>query len=129
MMMAAAHSDRLITIEEAARVYGISRAHLMKVAQLLVKKGFLKAVRGRNGGLMLARPPEAIRVGDLVRATEADFAMVECFKSGNTCRITRCCRLRGILGDAVDAFLAVLDRHTLQDLMLNPEDFGIPQAA
>ncbi|MFB9948230.1 Rrf2 family transcriptional regulator [Rhizobium puerariae] len=129
MMMAAAHEDRLVTIEETARVYGISRAHLMKVARLLVGKGFLRAVRGRTGGLALARPPEAIRIGDLVRATEPDFAMVECFKTGNACRITPSCRLRGILGDAVLAFLDVLDRHTLQDLVLKPEDFGIRQAA
>jgi Rrf2 family nitric oxide-sensitive transcriptional repressor len=129
MMMAAAHQDRLITIEEAARVYGISRAHLMKVAQLLVKKGFLKAVRGRTGGLMLGQPPEAIRIGDIVRATEPDFAVVECFKPDNRCRITRSCRLQGILGEAVMAFIDVLDRHTLQDLMLNPEDFGTPNAA
>lgn len=129
MIMAAAHQDRLITIEEAARAYAISRAHLMKVAQLLVRKGFLKAVRGRTGGLMLRQAPEAIRIGDIVRATEPDFAVVECFKPDNRCRITRSCRLQGILREAVTAFLEVLDRHTLQDLMLRPEDFGIPPAA
>lgn len=129
MLMAAAHQDRLITIEETARVYDISRAHLMKVAQLLVKKGFLKAVRGRTGGLALAQPPATIRVGDIVRATEPDFAVVECFRPDNKCRITRSCRLQGVLGEAVMAFLDVLDRHTLQELMLRPEDFGLPHMA
>lgn len=129
MMMAAAHGDRRITIEETARAYDISRAHLMKVAQLLVREGFLKASRGRAGGLSLARPAETIMIGDIVRATETDFAVVECMGPGNQCRITRDCRLRGVLGEAVNAFLQVLDRHTLAELTLTPEDFGFPQAA
>lgn len=129
MMMAAAHGDRRITIEETARAYDISRAHLMKVAHLLVREGFLKASRGRSGGLSLARPAETIMIGDIVRATETDFAVVECMGQGNQCRITRGCRLRGVLGEAVNAFMQVLDRHTLAELTLTPEDFGFPQAA
>lgn len=129
MMMAAANRDRLITIEETARVYDISRAHLMKVAQFLVKEGFLTTVRGRSGGLKLARAPEAVRIGDLVRATETDFVMVECMGGANQCRITKACRLRGVIGEALGAFLGVLDRYTLDDLMLRPEDFGIRRAA
>lgn len=129
MMMAAAHGDRRITIEETARAYDISRAHLMKVAQLLVREGFLKASRGRSGGLSLARPAETITIGAVVRATESDFAVVECMGSGNQCRITRGCRLRGVLGEALGAFLNVLDRHTLAELTLAPEDFGFLRAA
>jgi Rrf2 family nitric oxide-sensitive transcriptional repressor len=129
MMMAAAHADRRITIEETARAYDISRAHLMKVAQLLVREGFLKASRGRSGGLSLARPAEEITIGAVVRATETDFAIVECMGLGNQCRITRGCRLRGVLGEALGAFLEVLDRHTLAALTLSPEDFGFPRAA
>lgn len=129
MMMAAAHPDRLVTIEETAQAYGISRAHLMKVANLLTRNGFLEAVRGRTGGLRLARPAEEIRLGALVRVTESDFGIVECFASDNKCRITDRCRLKGVLGEALDAFLAVLDRHTLADLVLRPEDFGIIRAA
>jgi len=125
MMMATAHSDRLVTIEETARAFDISRAHLMKVAQHLVRQGFLKAVRGRTGGLMLARPPEAIGLGEIVRSTERDFTLVECFGPDNRCRITPRCRLRGVLADALDAFLSVLDRHTLHDLVRNPRDFGM----
>lgn len=129
MMVVASKKGELITIEEAAVTYGISRAHLMKVAQLLVRQGFLISVRGRSGGLTLSRPPASILIGDIVRATETDFAMVECMQRGNRCKITPACRLRGILGDAVAAFLTVLDRFSLEDLLLSPEDFGFPAAA
>ena len=129
MMMAAANGERRITIEETARTFDISRAHLMKMAQLLVREGFLKAARGRGGGLTLARPAESITIGAVVRATESDFAIVECMGSGNQCRITPACRLRGVLGEALGAFLKVLDRHTLAELVLRPEDFGFARAA
>ena len=129
LMYAAARDDRLITIEETAAVYGVSRAHLMKVVNQLTRAGFLRAVRGRSGGLTLARPAAAIRIGDVVRATEPDFALVECFTTGDQCTITARCRLRGILGEALGAFTATLDRYTLADLVLAPEDFGIKPAA
>lgn len=129
LMYAAAHEERLITIEEASEVYDISRAHLMKVTHTLTRAGFLKAVRGRSGGLALAKAPHKIRLGDVVRATEPDFALVECFGTGNQCLITRSCRLRGILHEGLDAFSAVLDKYTLADLMLRPKDFGARPAA
>lgn len=125
MMMATAHNDRLVTIEETARTFDISRAHLMKVAHHLVRQGFLKTVRGRTGGLTLARPPEMIRVGEIIRSTERELALVECFGVYNQCRITPRCRLRGVLADAFDAFMTVLDRHTLRDLVRNPQEFGV----
>jgi Rrf2 family nitric oxide-sensitive transcriptional repressor len=129
LMYAAARTERLITIEETAQVYGISRAHLMKIANVLTREGYLQAVRGRSGGLRLGRDPNDIRLGDVVRATELDFALVECFTAGNRCIITPCCRLRGVLKEALDAFVATLDRYTLADLMLRPEDFGVEPAA
>jgi len=129
LMYAAAHEDRLITIEEASEVYNISRAHLMKVTNTLTRAGFLKAVRGRSGGLMLAKPPSKIRLGDVVRVTEHDFTLAECFGTGNQCIITRSCRLRRILHKGLDAFKAVLDEYTLVDLMLRPKDFGVRPAA
>jgi Rrf2 family transcriptional regulator, nitric oxide-sensitive transcriptional repressor len=129
LMYAAAHEDRLITIEEVSDVYDISRAHLMKIANALTRAGFLKAVRGRSGGLMLARPPRKIRLGDVVRATEPDFALVECFATGNQCIVTRSCRLRGVLQEGLGAFNAVLDKYTLADLILRPKDFGVRPAA
>lgn len=129
LLFAAAAGDRLVTIDETAKVYGISRAHLMKVVNQLTRAGFLAAVRGRAGGLKLARPPEAIRLGDVVRATEPDFALVECFSPDCACRIMPRCRLRGVLNEALDAFHARLDRSTLADLMLPPRDFGLQPAA
>ncbi len=119
---------RLVTIEEAAAAYRISRTHLMKVASRLTHAGYLNAVRGRAGGLVLARRPPEIRLGEVLRATEPDFALVECFATGNQCVVTTDCRLRGVLGAALVAFLAVLDRHTLADVMLDPDGFGVGTA-
>src|SRR6478736_3614646 len=93
LMYAAAHEDRLITIEEASEVYNISRTHLMKITNALTRAGFLKTVRGRSGGLRLGKLPPKIRLGDVVRVTEPDFTLVECFGSGSQCTITRSCRL------------------------------------
>jgi Rrf2 family transcriptional regulator, nitric oxide-sensitive transcriptional repressor len=129
LMYAAARSDRLITIEETAEVYGISRAHLMKVANQLTRAGFLKATRGRSGGLALAKRPEKIKLSDVIRATEPDFALVECFTLENNCLITPRCRLKGVLKEALNSFVKTLDRYTLADLILSPKDFGIKPAA
>lgn len=129
LMYAATRSDRLITIEETSEIYGISRTHLMKVANQLTRAGFLKATRGRTGGLALAKRPDKIGLGDVVRATEPDFALVECFTAENSCLITPRCRLKGVLGEALAAFVATLDRYTLADLVLSPKDFGIKPAA
>lgn len=117
LMFLAVKPNGLATIQEVAGRYGISRNHLMKVAQQLVKEGFVESVRGRGGGLRLKRLPSEIRVGDVVRATEDDFRMVECFEAGKTsCTLLPACRLKGVLGDALAAYLAVLDQHTLADL-------------
>lgn len=129
LMYAGARGDRLITIEETAKLYGISRTHLMKVANQLTRAGFLKSVRGRSGGLTLAMQPQKIGLGDVLRATEPDFALVECFRSDDRCLITARCRLRGVLTEALAAFSATIDRYTLADLMLNPDDFGLLPAA
>lgn len=129
LMYAAAQEDRLITIEETAELYGISRTHLMKIANLLTRAGYLKAVRGRSGGLTLAKPPKKIRLGDVLRATEPDFALVECFTPESDCLITPRCRLRGVLNEALSAFLRKLDNYSLADLELHPKDFGIKPAA
>ncbi len=128
LMYAAANQDRLITIDETSEVYDISRAHLMKIANTLARAGYLKAVRGRSGGLTLGMPPEKVRLGDVFRVTEPDFNLVECFTADNQCVITRACRLRGVLHEALDAFSATLDRYTLADLMLRPKDFGVRPA-
>lgn len=129
LMYAAAQKDRLITIDETAELYGISRAHLKKVVNLLTRSGYLKAMRGRSGGLALAKRPNRIRLSDVIRMTEPDFVLVECFSADNRCLITSRCRLRHALKEALSAFTAKLDRYTLADLMLNPRDFGIRPAA
>jgi Rrf2 family nitric oxide-sensitive transcriptional repressor len=123
LMYAGAAGDRLITIEETAEAYNISRAHLMKVVNILTKTGYLRGVRGRSGGITLARRPEDINLGAVLRATEPDFALVECFATGNQCIITGSCGLPNILNEALNAFIATLDRHTLADLMLTPRNF------
>jgi Rrf2 family nitric oxide-sensitive transcriptional repressor len=129
LMYAAVRDERLITIDETAKVFGISRTHLMKVVNQLTRAGYLKAVRGRSGGLTLAKRPNKIRLGDVVRATEPDFVLVECFASGNQCVIAPRCRLRGAMKEALAAFIGTLDRYTLADLVLSPRDFGIKPAA
>ena len=123
LMYAASTGNRLITIEEAARTFNVSKTHLNKVANTLTRAGYLKAVRGRSGGLALGQPAEAIRIGDVLRLTEPDFALVECFATGNQCVITRSCKLSQLLSEAVAAFQAIVDRHTLADILLTSDDF------
>jgi Rrf2 family nitric oxide-sensitive transcriptional repressor len=114
----ALHPARLATIEEIARSYDISRAHLMKVVHRLGLSGFVETVRGRGGGLRLARDPSAIRVGEVVRSTEENLDLVECFDPARSrCAIEPACGMRAVLHEAVAAFLAVLDRYTLADLV------------
>ncbi len=126
LMYAAAAEDSLVTVSETARTYGVSRTHLMKVVNALSRAGYIRGVRGRSGGFALAKSPEAINLGDVVRATESDFALVECFSPGSQCIITNCCRLPQVLNEALNAFIATLDRYTLADLMLPRHDFAAP---
>jgi Rrf2 family nitric oxide-sensitive transcriptional repressor len=111
--------DGLATIAEIARQYGVSKNHLMKVAHQLGVAGYVETVRGRSGGLRLAKPATAIGLGEVVRHTEPDMALVPCFTEGGkeeTCAIERCCVLRRALDKARDGFLEVLDSYTLADL-------------
>lgn len=123
LMYAQAAGERLVTIDEMTDRYGISRAHLMKVVNSLTRAGFLVAVRGRHGGVRLAKPAQDISVGEVVRHTEPDMALVECFATGSQCVIGSCCRLTGVLQNALGLFLTELDRHTLADIALKPSDF------
>ncbi len=113
--------DSLSTTKEISDHYQISNNHLMKVVYDLNVMGYLETVRGKNGGIRLGRAPQEINLGMLIRETETDAALVECQTAGDQCRISARCRLRGILGEALEAFLAVLDRYTLADL-LEPKD-------
>ncbi len=130
LMHLAARPDRLASIAEIARAYGISQNHLMKVVHDLRKEGYVAAVRGRSGGIRLGRPANEILVGEVVRHTEEDFDLVEC----GSCLIARACGLTGVLNEGLAAFMAVLDRHTLADLVDNRAEalrtlFAPPAAA
>lgn len=111
---------RLATIDEIAGAYGISRDHVMKVVYRLGVLGFIETVRGRGGGMRLARAPQQIGVGEVVRAIEPGFNLVECFRPEESeCRIQGRCQLEGILHEARAAFLEVLDRYTVEDLLVS----------
>lgn len=103
------------TIAEVAQAYAVSEAHLMKVAHLLGQAGHVTTLRGRGGGLMLARPAAEIRVGDVVRRMEPDMDVVPCL-AGGSCAIQPACRLKRTMHEARAAFLAVLDGTTIADL-------------
>lgn len=118
LMFLALDPGRLHTIESVSSRYGISRNHLMKVAQTLGRAGLVDNQRGRGGGMRLARAASDIRLGDVVRATEDSFALVECFNSErNGCVLAPACGLRSPLDEALAAFLAVLDGYSLADLV------------
>ena len=108
-----AQPDKVCSIAEIARAYDISQNHLMKVAHDLGKAGYIEGVRGRSGGIRLGKPAEQINVGDVVRHTEEGFDLVEC----GGCAIAPACELTGVLHEALTAFMTVLDRYTLADLL------------
>lgn len=112
--------ERLPAVLDISRAYGISVNHLSKVARALVHGGFVQATRGRNGGLRLALPPEQIGLGRVLRHTESNFDLVECFDlRTNTCPIGGVCSLKGVLEEAKRQFLAVLDGKTLADILMS----------
>ena len=118
LMFLALKGDGLATIAEIANAYGISKNHLMKVAHQLGIAGYVETVRGKGGGLRLARRPQDIVIGEVVRRTEPDMALVPCFAPVDaSCTIFSSCALRGVLSEARDAFLSALDGHTLLDLV------------
>jgi Rrf2 family nitric oxide-sensitive transcriptional repressor len=114
--------EKLSTIQEISDAYNISKNHLTKVVFELGKAGFIQTVRGRGGGIRLADAPQNINIGMVVRQMEDDFHLVECFDlEHNRCPIAPICGLRGVLGKALHAYLAVLDQYTLEDLLMNRE--------
>ena len=110
---------RRCTIREIADAYGISENHLMKLIHQLGREGFIRTTRGKNGGLELAVPASEINLGSVFRATEGTFQLVECLagQKKNTCPIAGPCRLTGVLDEALQAFLDVLDQYTLEDML------------
>ena len=138
LMYVGQHPERLCTISEVAGAYGISEAHLMKITHQLGLAGWLETVRGKGGGIRLAAAPADINLGAVVRSIEPDFSLVDCLTTDNVCMLTGTCRLTAIVSEALQSFMAHLDRHTLADLLpapndsaaqLHPVTFGKRQAA
>lgn len=111
------NADRLVTIQEISERFDVSRNHLMKVVNALIRAGFVEGVRGKGGGLRLARVPREIVVGAVVREMEPGMDLVECFGSGCQCILDPSCKLKVILSNALAAFLKVLDGMSLADLL------------
>jgi Rrf2 family nitric oxide-sensitive transcriptional repressor len=117
LMYCAANPARLVTIAEMADIHGLSKNHLMKVVNDLARQGLLETTRGRGGGVRLVKAPAEIRIGDVVRASETDFRLVECFDPGtNTCMLSATCRMRLLLDKALAAYFKELDDATLADI-------------
>ena len=118
--MVAMRAPAIVTVEDVARAHRISKAHLVKIAAELSRRGYIETIRGRHGGMRLARPAEAITVGEIIRWTEAPLELVECFNAEtNTCRLLGVCHLSRGLQRALRAFLSVLDDLTIADIAFN----------
>ena len=114
--------DKISTVQEISDMYGISKNHLTKVTHELGKMGIIETMRGRGGGIRLHVPANQINIGEIVRKTEDDFYLVECFNcETNRCVITPACRLKGVLQEALNAYFKVLDGYTLADFVENNE--------
>lgn len=117
LMFCATHTDRPISITEIADGHGISKNHVMKIVNHLARQGVLQTKRGPGGGLRLLKSACDIRIGEVVRNTETNFHMVECFDANrNSCTLTAHCKLKLVIGKATDAYLAELDKVTLADI-------------
>lgn len=120
MQFAALRDPDPVRMEDVARGHGISRNHLLKAANMLAQNGLLRAVRGRKGGVLLAREASAISVAEVVRLTEGPFELVECFNADtNTCPLIGVCRLSAALQTATRAFMAELEAVTIADIAHN----------
>jgi Rrf2 family iron-responsive transcriptional regulator len=118
LMYCAANNDRLSRIPEIAQAYSVSELFLFKILQPLVEHGLVETVRGRHGGVRLGRPADKITLFDVVRVTEENFAMAECFESDAAeCPLVDSCGLNSALREALNAFFAVLAKHTIDDLV------------
>jgi Rrf2 family nitric oxide-sensitive transcriptional repressor len=120
--LAAAEPARRATIAEIARAFAISENHLVKVVHFLGKRGWIGTVRGKGGGMVLARPAERISVGEVVRDAEGAALPAQCFAAdGGNCLLGSVCRLKGAHDEALKAFYRVLDGYTLADITANRE--------
>jgi Rrf2 family nitric oxide-sensitive transcriptional repressor len=121
LICAATSQPERLTVDQVAKIFCISRHHLVKVVHDLGRNGYLDTQRGMGGGFTLARSPEHIRLGDVVRLGEETETVIECQdRRHRPCRLLPCCRLKGVFDEAATAFFAVLDRYTLADLVQQP---------
>ena len=122
IFLATKNSNELVNIKDIADSYSISKNHLMKVIYELGKLGYVETIRGRNGGIRLGKVPELINIGEVIRNTEDDFNIVECFSGEkNNCILSPVCGLKHVLNKALSAYLDVLDQYTLQDIIVNQD--------
>jgi len=125
LMYLGMNRDKLVTIQEIADLHDISKNHLTKVIHQLGASGLVETVRGRHGGLRLNREPEEINIGEVVRDSESDFYIAECFEADpGHCAFLRDCELKRKLSEATEAFLHVLDGMTLADILPGPKGKG-----
>jgi len=117
LMYVGCRPGRLCTIAEIAQAYNISEPHLMKITHRLGRQGWIETVRGKNGGMRLARAPQDINLGAVIRDTETDFQLVECFGADSTCILSGRCQLTGIIDGALRQFMRYLDDYTLADIL------------
>lgn len=125
LFLGAKDPNALSTIKEISDAYGISKNHLMKVSHELGKMGYVETIRGRGGGIRLAKRPEEIGIGEVVRQTEEDFYLVDCFNPESIgCVISPVCNLKGALNKALHAYISVLDEYKLSDFLHNKEEIA-----
>ncbi len=126
MLMYCDSNDGLSRVSAIAGFYDISEQFLLKILQGLTKAGFVDTVRGRNGGIRLAKPADEIGLGEVVRATEESLALAECFDGGEeACPLVSSCGLNQALNEALNAFFSVLDRYTIADLTSNDRNLHV----
>jgi Rrf2 family nitric oxide-sensitive transcriptional repressor len=128
LMRLAATPDAHLSTDALARELVISRNHLHKIVQYLTEAGLVRTIRGARGGVMLARPADAIKVGEVIRSHEQDQALVECFRpDGGACTLLPRCRLKGMLNTAKNGFYQYLDQYTLADCLADNEPSAPPR--
>ena len=113
-----ANPNRVVRTQEISDAYQISKHHLVRVVQTLAEHEYVRIHSGRSGGITLLREPALVRLGEVVRIAEPNMRLVECFdRKTNTCKIAPVCALKGMLKEALDAFIASLNRYTLADIL------------
>ena len=121
LMYLGVHRERLCTIKQICETYNLSTGHIMKLVHELGKRGYIETIRGRSGGIRLAAEPKDLNIGEIVRFTEKNLELVECFQAeGSDCPLTKFCVLSDALQRALDNFFSTLDEYSLQDLIRTP---------